>query len=99
MIHTHMRLKNGAEEAAATVVAVMMTLDRLFQEEPILTYELVMLARGPKHVLWGDCGRKLADLALLDHTLQMHASVRNVVLSAITGDDLGMQLGDPKAVS
>ncbi len=95
MICTHMRLKNGTEEPAAIVEAVMMTLELLFASEPILTYELVELARNPKHVLWRNSGAKLAELALLDHNQQMQTSVRNVVLSAVTGEALEMTLGSP----
>jgi hypothetical protein len=90
------KLKNGKEEAGPLVAVVMVTLGRLFDEEPITAFELVTLARDPSHVLWPGTPEKLAALGLVEHG-RIQNSIRNVILSAVTGEGLDMVLSDPRA--
>lgn len=89
-------LKNNSEEAASLVNVMMVSLCLLFDEDPIVFYELVMLARDQQHNLFGNTGDKLKDLHLIQRDNRMHTSLRNIVLSAVAGDGLEMTLGDPR---
>lgn len=90
-------LKNGSQEPKPLVIVTMMSLERLFNNNPIVFYELVMKARDHQHEFFGDAESALQDLSLLDATGAVHDSVRNIVLSAVTGEDLEMTLGSPFA--
>lgn len=91
------KLKNGAEEVAAIVATVTMTLRKLFDTQPIIAYELVMLARDATHTPWGATLGELKRAGLVGPDGRMHTSIRNVVLSAVTGDGGNMVLGNPRA--
>lgn len=88
-------LKNGAEEVLPVVTATMMSLDHLVQEHPIAFYELVMKCRDHKHRFFGNAAEILQDLHLVESNGSIHDSIRNVVLSAATGDGFDMSLGSP----
>lgn len=90
-------LKNGSSEAHALVCVVVMSLERLFTSEPVAFYELVCLARDPAHELWSPQVRRTLESVSLLQGGKMHGSVRNVVLSAVVGDDLDMRLWSPLA--
>jgi hypothetical protein len=93
------QLKNGSEELDTLVTVTMVSLESLLQSAPIVFYELVVLCRDSNHQLFGNAGERLEELGLvtLDGTgqAQVHGSIRNVVLSAVTGDGLEMSLGSP----
>ena len=84
-------LKNGAVEAELLVDMVMLTLSDLIRHRPIEFYELVMCCRDNEHVPFGNTGDKLKEWALYP----ISDSIRNVVLSAVTGDGIDMSLGSP----
>ena len=84
-------LKNGAVEAEPLVDMVMLTLSDLIRHRPIEFYELVMCCRDNEHVPFGNTGDKLKEWALYP----ISDSIRNVVLSAVTGDGIDMSLGSP----
>ena len=86
------RLRNGNDEAAPLVAATMMTLRHLIDADVIAFYELTMLCRDPKHAVFGNVGAKLIAAGLLDERGVPHQSVRNVVLSAVKGEGLGLTL-------
>ena len=88
-------LKNGAQELDIQVRAVMVSLEDLLGKNPIAFYELVMKCRDWNHQFFGNTGRELRDLALVQSDGNVHDSIRNVVLSAVVGDDLEMTLGSP----
>ena len=88
-------LKNGTEEAKPLVAVMMLTLEHLFEEDPIAAYELVMLCRNKDHVLFGNTGATLKDLSLVERDGRVCQSIRNVVLSAVVGDGLDMILQSP----
>lgn len=92
-------LKNGSEEAEVAVTTLMLSLRLLFESDPIGFYELVSACRDPRHQIWDGYAEKLAGRGLMQAGGGIHETVRAVVLSAVTGDDIGMQLGSPVAES
>lgn len=91
------KLKNGSTAPKGLVLATMTTLRYLFAKDPVVSYELVCKARNPVHVFWADTAADLRKLGLIGPNGNMHESVRNVVLSATSGDDADLTLGDPLA--
>ena len=93
-------LKNGATEAKPLVEVTMMSLDMLLSTNPTSFIELVESCRDREHVIWGSSGERLVQLHLLesvdsDGHGHIHESIRNIVLSAVTGEGLGLTLGNP----
>jgi len=91
------KLKNGTTEAKPLVNATMLILRDLVDNDPITLYELTMLCRDSSHQLWGSAGTKLKERNLVESDGRVHQSIRNVVLSAVTGDGLDMCLSSPLA--
>lgn len=91
------KLKNGSEEDRAMVAVTLVSLKHLIGSDPICFYELVMHCRDANHAPWGNTIHKLQDLALLGADRRPCDSVKNIVLSAVIGEDLGMALGSPVA--
>ncbi len=92
------KLKNGAEEAEPLVTVMMMSLANLMKERPLALYDLAMKCRDKNYQFFGDNEKHLQDLELVGISGDIHSSVRNVVLSAVHGDDLDMALSSPVAV-
>lgn len=90
-------LKNGSQEAKAIVVVTMMALRQLVQQHPIAFYELVTVSRDPAHKLFGNNGAILAKFHLASESGHVHNSIRNIVISAVEGNDLDMVLRSPLA--
>lgn len=83
-------------------MVTMAVLGSLMREgKCVLVYELTMLCRDAAHKLWGDTRQELWSLKLIaidiDGTPTVHESTRNIVLSAMTGDEADMSLGSPIA--
>jgi hypothetical protein len=91
------KLKNGAEEADMLVRVTTAILASLMEENPILFYELVMKARDSRHECFGKTGEELRKREFIDQNGRMHDSLRNVIVSAVSGDGLEMTLGSPIA--
>lgn len=96
------RLKNGKEEPKSLVATVTVPL-RLLAEGGLggamALYELHQKAKDPNHQFSGNTGEKLQRLGLVGSDGNLPESVRNVVLSAIEGDGLGMTLGSPVSMA
>lgn len=90
-------LRNGAEEVKSLVNVTIFLLRHLLQENPIAFYELVMRCRDRNHQIYGDIDQVLKRFKLLYPNGEIHGSIRNIVLSAVTGDGLEMELGSPIA--
>lgn len=88
-----LKLKNGAEEAQPLVMMVMQMLQRLAEEKPILLIDFAMKCRDASYEICGG-EDELAALSLIKSGY-IHDSVRNIVLSAVTGEGAEMALGDP----
>jgi len=89
------KLKNGIEEAESLITIVMMSLQKLFNENPMAVYELVMKCRDNNHQYFGNMVEELKTLALVQSDGSVHNSIRNIVLSAVKGEGLKMVLGSP----
>ncbi|MBD3004772.1 hypothetical protein [Streptomyces sp. 5-10] len=94
------KLKTGAEVSQYVLGTTLTALNRLFSQEAsmgeaLAAIELVTLARDPGHVLFGRTSQTLADLSLVDHAHRMHDDVRQIVLAATEGDDMGLYLVSP----
>lgn len=90
----HITLTGGVITSHALVACMMLTLQALFDEQPIAFYELVARCRQPEHPLLGGSVAVLEHCGLLDHGTVPDA-VREVVLAAVDGDALGLRLTSP----
>ena len=93
------KLKNGSEEVKAAVSTIMISLKALWDQEPVAVIELAEVCRDPDHEIFGgltgQCRKVLVGAALLHKDGSVHATVRHVVLSAVEGEGIDTQLGDP----
>lgn len=98
------KLKNGAEEAKPLVVAVLLNLNSLWDNgKGIMVFELAQLCRDPSHIPFGVAKEELKDRGLAKppsspgENWHVDASIKNIVLSAVTGEGLDMSIGNPVA--
>lgn len=94
------KLKNGSEEPTPLVATTMMTLESLMSGLPgaLMASDLVQICRDdPSYRKFGSNEAELQKLALLQGDGKPHQSVRNIVLSAFTGEGLGLTLTSPVA--
>ena len=89
------KLKNGSEAPDFVVTAHMASLRSLFDIQPIAFYELVMVARDPAHQPCGNSGQILRSLHLIDPNGGMHDTTKDIILSAVDGDEVEMRLVSP----
>ena len=73
----------------------MMSIRNLMETNPIAFYELVMICRDSNHAPFGNTGDILRNFNLLNTEGKVHSSIRNIVISAVTGEGLEMTLGSP----
>jgi hypothetical protein len=92
---TTIKLKNGQEESDVLVFYVMKALRRLIEENPIAFYELVTKFRDSRYKPFGKSLEVLKAAGLLYATGNVHGSIKNIVLSAVTGEGFEMTLGSP----
>ncbi len=95
-------LTNGAEEYDPLVSLTMLALRRLMDEgHGIAVYELRELCRDRHHKLFGNAADVLEPLTMINVDTNgkphVHFSIRNIVLSAVTGEGLDMTLENPIA--
>lgn len=72
----------------------MMNLELLMNKNPIAFYELLQKCRNPKHAMFGNSVEIVEKLGLMNSGL-VHGTVKNIVLSAVAGDDLEMTINSP----
>jgi hypothetical protein len=87
-------LTSGVKTTHPLVACVMLTLQALFDEQPIAFYELVTRCRQPDHALRGGSAAVLERSGLLDCGTVPDA-VREIVLAAVDGDALTLRLASP----
>ncbi len=99
-----LRLKNGSVEPLAIVIATMASLDGLLKNNVTAFYDLVMICRTANrpHQLnryqpLGNNGQVLRNLSLMEADGNIHTSIKNIVLSAVSGTGLRPVLGNPRA--
>jgi hypothetical protein len=90
---TPIKLRTGQEVARPLVAVVLLTLRKLLDENPVLFYELVMLARDRNHQCFGNTGEQLARLGLNP----MHSDERYIIKAAVEGEGVNMRLVSPYA--
>lgn len=94
-------LKNGAQEVRQLVAITMMSLRKLFDDDPMVAYDLIMLCRNSDYRPFGSAPDKLAALRLASPMgigMTVHESIRNIVLSAATGEGMDIGIENPIAV-
>jgi hypothetical protein len=91
------KLKNGSEEVEALVKVTMISLGGLFEEKPLVFYDLVMYCRDNSYEWFGHNQSICKELSLLLPDGSVHDSIKNIVLSAAVGSDLDMRLVSPVA--
>jgi hypothetical protein len=96
------RLRNGKTAPKVLIGTTSIALRTLLTEQPIAIYELVMACRDKSHVMFGNNGDAAHRLGLVEHlnsdgTAVIHDCVRDIILSAVTGDGLDMELHSPVA--
>ena len=88
-------LKNGSEEAKVAVITIMTSLRAIFDVAPMAFYDLVMKCRDNNYSYFGDNMQKLEVLSLVQNGGEVHSVIRNVVLSAVSGEGLDLTLRSP----
>lgn len=91
------QLKDGSMVPDATMRTVYLSMQHLFETNPLALYELGQIARNPDHVPFGSLGGVLAGTNLIDGDGRMHDDTRHVVLSSLPGDGMDMRLVHPAA--
>lgn len=90
-------LRGGAEVPDSLVPAVMTSLRRLMEENPVALYELTELARDPSHQLFRGTGKVLWSLSLIGDDGKLRDPTRAVILAAAEGEGLTLRLRSPYA--
>lgn len=94
-MNTTATLRNGRGEFAPLVAGTLIALQALLEQEPVAFYDLVMKCREPAYQFFGNAREKLQQRSLVQPDATVHSSIRNIVLSAVTGDGLDMTLHSP----
>lgn len=90
----HVTLKSGVKTTHSLVACVMLTLQALFDEQPIAFSELVARCRRPDYALRRGSAAILERSGLLERGTVPDA-VREIVLAAVHGDALTLRLISP----
>lgn len=89
-------LRNGAREPEALVRSTFRLLASLYEDDPIAFNELFFAAEEPgRGILVASARETLRNVRLLNEADQMHASVRNIVLSSARGEGIFLELVNP----
>ncbi|HJY98896.1 MAG TPA: hypothetical protein VJ227_04230 [Patescibacteria group bacterium] len=91
-------LRNGAEEAEVAVKVIMISLNGLLRRGiagVTQFYDLTMICRDPSYRIGEYNLKALQELHLLENDGRPHDTIKNVVLSAVTGDGFQMGLRSP----
>lgn len=96
------KLKNGTIEAEPLIQVVGISLGKLYNSEDLggamAFHDLVMLCRDRTYQVWDNVLDDLKAFSLVRTDGTVHESIRNIVLSSVTGEGLDMQLQDPRMV-
>lgn len=88
-------LRTGVETPKALVATLNVVCSSMMNDNPIVMFEAVSLARDPNHQLFGNSGAALQDAAMLDCTGKMHSSVREILCALFDGEMLEMRMLGP----
>ena len=94
------RLAAQHEINPAAAATTLLSLSHLAENDPVALSELAEAARDPGRVLWGDTGRTLADLVLIEHlnedgTAQIWPSLRGLYVAITEVGEFGAWLKLP----
>jgi hypothetical protein len=92
------KLKNGSEVATPLVAVVTVSLvglQSLGLQGMLAIYDLREIIRDPKYK--SNFIDLLKQYQLIDANGNIHSEIKNIVLSAVQGEMLEMQLVDPRA--
>jgi hypothetical protein len=100
MTATNLTLRNGKEVPDVVIGTTMIALRTLADADFMAFCEFVETCRDPGHVIYGDCGDKIERLGLVQSVDaaghgKVHDAVRDIVLSAVDGEDFGLSLRSP----
>lgn len=92
-------LKNGTKEAKVLVDVVMLSVRNLLNSGIsgiTALYDLVQICRNnPNYQKFGNNEETLKKLSLLQDDGKPHSSVRNIILSSVSGDGINMAFESP----
>lgn len=88
-------LRTGEEVPAQLVDVVMVTLEKLIEQNHIAFYGLVRISRDRKYKLFGHTGDVLRTLNLIEADGQPNDATRLIVLAAAEGEGLEVRLVSP----
>jgi hypothetical protein len=65
-------------------------------ENPLVFYDFVMKCRDNSYKMWTkNAEKELQALSFMQQEGRIHQSIRNIVLSAVEGDDMDMLIMNP----
>ena len=88
------KLKNGSEVPLAIIITTMDILNRLQATQAVAFHHLVKKCRDSAHNIADDTIKILEKNALMKDGL-VHITVKDILLSAIQGDDQKITLNSP----
>lgn len=90
-------LKNGKSASRVTVKRVMDKMKDMLSipNGAILLNDLVMKCQNERHQFFDGCAAKLYELGFLDSDGVVFPSMRDIVLSSITGEGQDLGFGSP----
>lgn len=88
-------LKNNSKELEIAVKSVMFTVRHLLKQQPLVFYDLVMRCRDREYEMWSETEDGLKKLSLLQPDGQPHGTTKNIILSAVEGDEGDMYIVNP----
>ena len=89
------QLKNGSEVPGSALVTIMMNLKSLRENNYLAFYDLVQLCKDSSYDI--SFTRQALEASPFLATGRIHDDAKNIVLSAVEGDDLEMVIGSPVA--
>ena len=89
-------LKNGSQEMLQAVNGIMSTLDCLRERNPMHIYELAMVCKDSTHQCWNGIDEDLKKRSLMMPDGRVHATIKNIINSAVIIDGSNISIVDPK---
>ena len=89
------QLKNGSTEAKVMVIATLTSITSLMKDHPMAFYDLVMKCRDSNYKFFGNNLEILVSLSLAKIDESIHNSIKNIVLSAVEGEGLELNIVSP----
>ena len=89
------KLKNGATEAEVLVVVTLTSISSLMELNPMVFYDLVMKCRDNSYKFFGNNIDVLLKRSLVQRDGNIHNSIKNIVLSAVEGEGLELNIVSP----